>query len=251
MNGNDLDLRLKNEAEHGAVILQQAESNWGWHTPAGKVRWQRRIDFLSDSSRAKFTDPHVLEIGCGTGSFTKELSKAYGHLTAIDISPALLARAKQKCPSVIFELRDAHNTNFADCSFDIVVGCSVLHHLDWDKALNEFYRILKVGGLLIFSEPNLRNPQIFLQKNWGWLKRRSGDSPDEYAFNSGQIRTSLEQSGYADITVEPYEFLHPMVPKVLIPIVQKIEKVLELTPLVQFAGSLKISAFRKTKSLKS
>jgi ubiquinone/menaquinone biosynthesis C-methylase UbiE len=165
-------------------------------------------------------------------------------LTCIDISDVLLAAASQKHPKVVFKKEDIHQTHFQDATFDLVLGCSVLHHLEWDLALREIHRILKPGGQLRCSEPNLLNPQIFLQKNWGWLKRRLGDSPDEYAFTPGEIRRSLTQQGFANISVTPFEFLHPATPSPLIPAVIKLEELISKGPLVSFAGSIKIVAFR-------
>jgi hypothetical protein len=43
---------------------------------------------------------------------------------------------------------------------------------------------LKSGGTIYFTEPNMLNPQIAIQKNVSWVKRKLGDSPDETAFLS-------------------------------------------------------------------
>lgn len=55
----DLQARLEREKQHGHVILATNEENWGWHTPAGKIRWQRRLDYLAGA----IADPTVPEIG--------------------------------------------------------------------------------------------------------------------------------------------------------------------------------------------
>jgi SAM-dependent methyltransferase len=137
---------------------------------------------------------------------------------------------------------DAHCPGFSEESFDAIVGVSILHHLDWDLALGNYLRLLRPGGLVRFSEPNLANPQIFLQKNIRWVKRLSGDSPDEYAFTRWGIRRSLANAGYRDIMVRPFEFLHPRTPERLIPILLKIEERLSRTRLNEIAGSLLIQA---------
>ena len=232
--------RLERERQHGLTILDTNESNWGWHTPAGRIRWQRRLDFL----KGAMPDQRgaVLEIGAGTGTFTRALSASFVDLTAIDISPHLLDAARVKAPGAKFVCMDAHDLQFGSDSFDAVIGCSVLHHLDWLRALRAFYRVLRKGGAIRFSEPNLLNPQIFLQKNVPALKRLAGDSPDEYAFTARRIRRDLVATGFTDIDVQPFEFLHPIVPEQLIAAVCKVEAALMRTPLRHFGGSLQISA---------
>lgn len=230
------DPRLERERKHGLEILKTSESNWGWHTPAGRIRWQRRLDHLRSPSLP--AGSKVLEIGAGTGTFTADLAVTFEDLTAIDISPHLLEAAKMRAPRAKLHCMDAHAMDFDSNSFDAVIGCSVLHHLNWAVALREFHRVLKPGGVIRFSEPNLLNPQIFLQKNIPLLKRLAGDSPDEYAFTAARIRRDLERAGFVSVRAEPYEFLHPAVPERLIPVVTRLEAFLMRTPVRRIAGSL-------------
>jgi SAM-dependent methyltransferase len=64
--------------------------------------------------------------------------------------------------SVDFRLADPYATPFADDSFDIVIGASILHHLDLDRALAEIRRVLRPGGRGVFVEPLARNPLMRL-----------------------------------------------------------------------------------------
>jgi len=238
-----LDERIRREAEHGQVILGQNEANWGWQSAAGQIRKQRRADFLAEPAAMLGARAAVLEIGCGTGTFTAALAERFENLIAVDVAEVLLQRARERLPRVRFERRDIHATGYPDAQFDYVVGCSVLHHLDCPLALREIRRLLKPGGLLRFSEPNLLNPQIFLQKKWPWLKQRMGDSPDETAFTPGAMRAMLRSAGFERIQVRPYEFLHPAVPQRLIGAVIGFERWLEATPLHLIGGSIRIEAW--------
>ena len=57
------------EIEHGSHIKEDAEFFWGWSTPAGRLRAQRRADIIIEELRNRgFTK--ILEIGSGTGVFT-------------------------------------------------------------------------------------------------------------------------------------------------------------------------------------
>lgn len=235
--------RLENEIRHGKFIAKQGEEIWNWSTPAGKIRWQRRCDFFK-----KFigdNNARVLEIGCGTGLFTEELAKTNNHITAIDVSPDLLEKASSRVrrKNVDFELQNAHQTNFTSGSFDFIVGSSVLHHLEVDLALKEFYRLLKPGGKIAFTEPNMMNPQIAAQKNITWLKKIMGDSPDETAFFRWVIKKKLLQAGFSQAKAKPFDFLHPATPRALIFLAKPIGDLFERLPLMkEIAGSLLITA---------
>ncbi len=127
---------------------------------------------------------HVLEIGCGSGLFTEKMAHTGAKTVAIDLSliDLLELGRKKENTELFFEVADAHNLKYATNSFDIVVGSSILHHLEVDKAIDEVCRVLKPGGKMIFAEPNMLNPQIMIQKNVPFIKRLMGDSPDETAF---------------------------------------------------------------------
>ena len=187
----------------------------------------------------------VLELGCGTGYFTRELVDTGAEITAIDISPDLLEEARQEitASNVIFKEENAYAMSFGENSFDHIIGSSVLHHLDIRKALSEMFRVLKPGGSIAFTEPNMMNPQIALQKNIPSIKRRMGDSPDETAFFQGQMRRLLRNAGFSTIRVKPFDFLHPAVPPKLIGFVSGLGKFSEKLPLLRgIAGSLYIRA---------
>lgn len=57
-----------------------------------------------------------------------------------------------------FSLMDANNLEFPDESFDMVFGSSILHHLDFTRALDEVRRVLKPNGRILFTEPLDNNP---------------------------------------------------------------------------------------------
>ena len=189
----------------------------------------------------------VLELGCGTGSFTRELARSSADVTAIDVSPELLeiASAKNSAPNVQYQIQNAYALTYPESAFDSVVGSSVLHHLEIEAAIRDVYRVLKPGGTIYFTEPNMLNPQIAIQKNIPWIKRKLGDSPDETAFFRWSLRRLLERTGYRDVRIDPFDFLHPKTPVALIDHVKTLGQVLEKMPgISEFAGSLYIRAIK-------
>jgi SAM-dependent methyltransferase len=239
------DARLANEIRHGHFLAEQGAGEiWNWESPAGKLRWARRVEILSKHLRAGM---NVLELGCGTGFFTRELARSGADIVAIDVSPELLeiARANRSAPNVRYEIQNAHELSYPNAIFDSVVGSAVLHHLEIGAALREIYRVLRPGGTIYFIEPNMLNPQIAIQKNVPWIKRKLGDSPDETAFFRWPLRRLLEQTGYRDVGIDPFDFLHPRTPVPLIDRLNTLGRFLEKVPLLsEFAGSLYVRAVK-------
>ncbi len=103
-----------------------------------------------------------LEVGAGTGYFSLNLLRAgiVRQATCTDISPGMvraLAANADRLGLAVNSLRaDAESLPFAGESFDLVLGHAVLHHLpDLTRAFEEFHRVLKPGGRIVFAgEPS-------------------------------------------------------------------------------------------------
>jgi SAM-dependent methyltransferase len=239
------DSRILSELEHGKWVAAYGEEVWNWSSPAGRIRWARRVALFRDFIG---TSPgKVLEVGCGTGLFTAELALTGYSITAIDISPELLAKAAERVVgrNVTFAVENAYHTTFLAGTFDVVLGSSCLHHFDLNRALAEFHRILKPGGRMMFTEPNMLNPQVALQKNIPWLKRLAGDSPDETAFIRFSLESRLQRAGFRDISIMPFDFVHPAIPVSALATIVPILNAVEHIPLLrEIAGSLVIRCRR-------
>jgi 2-polyprenyl-3-methyl-5-hydroxy-6-metoxy-1,4-benzoquinol methylase len=237
--------RIANEIEHGRFLARHGAGEiWNWEGPAGKSRWARRVKMLSNHLRSGMS---VLELGCGTGYFTRELARSGADIVAVDVSAELLEIAQADCPAknVRYEIQNASVLSYPGTVFDSVVGSSVLHHLEVKRALGEIYRVLKPGGTIYFTEPNMLNPQIAIQKNVPWVKRKLGDSPDETAFFRWPLRRLLKETGFRDVQIDPFDFLHPKTPFPLVNGLNAVGRFLESVPVIsEFAGSLYLRAVK-------
>ena len=240
-----MDIRIRHEIEHGKFLADNGAGEiWNWESPAGKFRWKRRVKMLTEFIKP---DSTVLELGCGTGYFTQEIAKTGAKIVAIDISPELLkiAESNVPCQNVHFKEENAYNMTFNDNQFDYVIGSSVLHHLDIKKSISEIYRVLKDGGIIAFTEPNMMNPQIAIQKNIPYIKRKLGDSPDETAFFRWSISRMLKKQGFKKVEIKTFDFLHPAIPPSLINTITAVGKFCEKCPVVkEIAGSIFIKTYK-------
>ncbi len=240
--------RTTHEIEHGRKLAAQAtEHVWGWGTPAGRRRFDRRAAVIAGRARLGL-GVRVLEIGCGTGAFTEVFARTGASITAIDISPDLLERARERigqAGNVTLVLGGFEQAAFDD-SFDAVIGSSVLHHLDVGTSLVRIRELLRPGGVMCFAEPNYLNPQVFLERVLRFMPPfRSYVSPDERAFVRFQLARTLASHGFERIRIVPFDWLHPSVPSALIPGVERAGAFLESFPLLrEGAGSLLIEGRR-------
>ena len=96
---------------------------------------------------------HVLDAACGTGRHAEWLA-AQGHdVVGVDVSPAMLARARAKIPSGRFEQGDLTALPQPDASVDAVLCTLALVHVaDLRPALAEFARVVRPGGRIVISD---------------------------------------------------------------------------------------------------
>ena len=95
----------------------------------------------------------ILCVGVGSGEELDMLFRRGAEdITAVDISNELLKRAATKFPTVKYHKMDMMDLAFADGSFDVVYSSLAFHYSDdWDQLLSGIYKILKKGGVLLFS----------------------------------------------------------------------------------------------------
>lgn len=97
----------------------------------------------------------ILDLGCGTGNFTRLLRKRFSGagITAVDISGAMVEIAKEKLKDggVEFIVEDVEKLE-SDKRYDLITSSAVFHWLeDIDATLTKYRSLLKDGGVTAFS----------------------------------------------------------------------------------------------------
>jgi SAM-dependent methyltransferase len=93
----------------------------------------------------------ALDVGCGTGAFSRLLAQRSDQVVALDLSPRMIeiAKARSKPYSNIeFQVADATRWAFPVGVFDCVASIATLHHLPIEETLLKMRGALRVGGTL-------------------------------------------------------------------------------------------------------
>lgn len=91
----------------------------------------------------------ILDLGCGTGDLADKISGKGAHVTGIDSSKEMIEAARQKFPSIDFEIQSAASFSF-NKKFDAVFSNAALHWIsEKEKVVKQVYECLKPGGRFV------------------------------------------------------------------------------------------------------
>ena len=154
------------------INLREKEFHNKLHSGTGK----RKESFFYKALANVYTDffdillklapkKEVLDFGCGTGSYVKKVASFKPKkIIGIDISENSIEKAKKNNSENInitdFKVGNCEDTKLGSEQFDLVYGSAILHHLEFNKSLDEIHRLLKINGSLVFIEPMATNPFI-------------------------------------------------------------------------------------------
>jgi SAM-dependent methyltransferase len=101
----------------------------------------------------------VLDVGCGYGTLTAQLTREGLECTGIDLDSVSLAVARERCPECSFVESAASDLPFDDGEFATVVLRDALHHLvnepSWPAIAGELLRVLRPDGRVVVLDPNI------------------------------------------------------------------------------------------------
>lgn len=152
LSGRIADVAHVPESRFGRWFL--ATDTWAVHVLTRAID---DLERLIEARQARY--PVAVDVGCGFGRSFKLLRERFGaeRLIGVDVETEALARSAKQVErdGLAVELVHASSSDLplASESADIVLCHQTLHHLvEQERALGEFHRILKPGGLLLLAE---------------------------------------------------------------------------------------------------
>jgi len=149
---------LDQQAQGFFEELWQHGDHWEFdHSVFEQARYARLMALLAGRRYA-----HVLELGCGSGSFTQHLAGLADHVVALDISPTAIARARAlgTGPARV-EFRQANIMEYdlyAEGPWDLVVLSDTICYLGWLYSFfdvswfaSQIFAATRVGGHCLFA----------------------------------------------------------------------------------------------------
>ncbi len=123
--------------------------------PIEVERWQRTLSFIEDTLQLNAGDS-ALDLACGNGLITRMMADRCRSVTAVDISPDLLAEIDTtRYPTIQKLAADIRNCTFPEANFDQIVLYAGLQYLNDQEALDLWEKAcfwLKPGGLFFLGD---------------------------------------------------------------------------------------------------
>ena len=146
-------------------------------------------------------DAAILEVGCGDGSFTRNLAQHSTRVTAVDISASQIERNARAHPEIKFLQHDvARPFPFASAAFDVIWCSEVLEHLfDPGFALAEMRRVLAPGGRLLVTVPYHGRFKDVLIALFNWDEHFAPGNPHIRFFTRKTLSQLAASAGFNEI----------------------------------------------------
>jgi len=141
----------------------------------------------------------VADLGCGEGYLTVETARWAKHVTAVDRSSGVLARAKalagrKRLANITWKKGELEKLPIEDGKMDVALLSQALHHAaEPSRALEEALRILKPGGRLLILDLRPHDET--------WVREKLGDR--WFGFSDEHLSGLLKRAGFTDVRVAP------------------------------------------------
>lgn len=167
------------------------------------MRWKRRRNLKGaiEAVTTRCAPGALLDVGCATGNYLVEMRKRGWHVAGVEIQTDAAAYARERFGLDVFS-GDLLQSNLPAQQFDVITMWDVLEHTHRPVAiLQEAKRLLKPGGLLIFSIPDLDSKEA---ASFGpaWI---GFDAPRHlHLFHNQSLRLLLAAAGFEYVAGEHF-----------------------------------------------
>ncbi|WP_235599581.1 class I SAM-dependent methyltransferase [Paenibacillus amylolyticus] len=154
---------------------------------------------------------YILDLGCGTGDLTYEISLAEAEVVGMDASPDMIRRAREKFPDIEFMEGDGHQFE-TNRPYDAVFSNAALHWMRNPRlVVDSIWKSLKPGGRFVAEFGGKGNVQIIVDALEEVVERNTGIRASErnpwYFPSIGEYSYILEQSGF--VVRQAYHYDRP------------------------------------------
>jgi methionine biosynthesis protein MetW len=166
--------------------------------------------FLRVRDALALLDPgdRLLDVGCGEGTLGQLARTMFREVHGIDIAEDAVRLSREKGLITHRVNLNTEPAPYSDNTFDTVVTLDVIEHMfDPIRFIRELHRILRPGGHLVLSTPNIRKIQRVLTLIRGRFPRTSYDpvgfdGGHLHYFTSADLRDLLTTNGFDVVTVD-------------------------------------------------
>ena len=141
----------------------------------------------------------ILDLGCGTGHLTAKIAEAGAHVLGVDRSPEMIRQAKERYPSLRFEVMDAREIALNE-NFDAVFSNATLHWINEPKrVIVSIKNLLRSGGRFVAEFGGKGNTgELLMAVQHAWAKLGlAGPAPHPWYYPSvAEYAGLLEQQGF-------------------------------------------------------
>jgi SAM-dependent methyltransferase len=223
-------------------------------------------DVLDDGAYARIRDAFIrtvrpkagdrcIDLGCGTGAFTRRLRGLDLKLTGMDISPVSVEHAKKIAPDVDYIVGDITDTKLADGSFDVVLYSGVLHHFSTHEGrlavMREGLRLLAPGGRLFAYDPSAQSPSMWLYRDpRSPLFSEKGKTENEVLLHRKELAAELREVGFVNVEIRglagiTFAYVESRLASVILPLYNAYEQLLRYSPFENRLGTFLITLAHK------
>ena len=245
------------EGSREVEFFDQFVAEHGDYDVLAERAYARILEAFEASVRPKAGE-RCIDLGCGTGAFTRRLTSFGLRVGGMDISPASIAHARKEpaAAGIDFQVGDITATALPDGCQDIVCYSGVLHHFTTRESriqvMKEGRRLLAPGGRLFAFDPSVQSPSMFLYRDpRSPLYSKKGKTDNEVLLHRDQLGAELREAGFTDFDIRgiggiAYRYVESKLATVILPLYNLYEELVRWSPLEDRLGTFLITVARKS-----
>jgi 2-polyprenyl-3-methyl-5-hydroxy-6-metoxy-1,4-benzoquinol methylase len=182
---------MKKHTKDSFKYIQADKFGWGENSKPNKQRERLILDNIKGNE--------IIDIGCGTGMWTKFLAKNGFNVTGVDKQKSFIKRA-QRIKAAQFVHAPAEKLPFSENQFDTALLINLLEHVDNDLAVLK--QAAKVARRVIFNVPQQTPDDLF---NKGVIYKHYIDNTHQRTYSKKTLKELVKKSGLKLVFIQEVE----------------------------------------------